>query len=582
MVDVPGHERFIKSMVAGAGGVDLVMLVVAADEGVMPQTREHLDICQLLGVRRGVVALTKQDLVDADWLALVREDLQGLLRGTFLQGAPVVPCSATTGAGLPALRDALLAVCAEVPARDPDGLLRLPLDRVFTIKGFGTVVTGTLLTGRVRVGEEVAVLPAGTRSKVRGVQVHSEAVEQAEAGQRTAVNLAGVDRQEVARGEVLVHPDTLWASPMIDVSVELLPGVGQALKRRSKVLFHLGTRQQEASCVLLDAAALDPGQQALAQLRFPQPVVALPGDRFILRGFRKLENYGTTVGGGEVIRVLGRKVRPRDAEAIALLRQMRDAGPAERVALEVLGAGNAGLSRVELQRRLPLVPALVDRHLQRLLELKQLVRFDKEEGAVIHAAPFAALKAQLLALVGEHHQQHPLQEGIGREELRTRLPFGVSPRLHHALLQDLTREGALAVEQQFCRLPGHQVQAAARSLRPLADEVLGIYQRAGLASPREAELAAQTGASAAEVADAVRLLVGEGRLLRLGGLLFEQGHVRDLQRRLVQALQRDGQITAQQFKELTGQSRKYAIPLAEYFDAQKVTIRVGEVRKLRG
>jgi selenocysteine-specific elongation factor len=582
IVDVPGHERFIKSMVAGAGGIDLVMLVVAADEGVMPQTREHLDICELLRVQRGMVALTKSDLVEPDWLELVVDDLGTTLEGSFLEGAPVVPCSAVSGDGLERVRETLAELSRDVRPRDPDGLLRLPLDRVFTMKGFGTVVTGTLLSGTVSMGDDVAVLPTGVAGKVRGLQVHGQAVERAFAGQRTAVNLGGVDRSEVARGEVLVRPQTLSPSPMIDATVRLLPGTSRPLKARSKVLFHLGTRQQEASCILLQGPRLEPGQEGLAQLRFDRPLAALPGDRFILRGFRKQENYGTTVGGGEVVRVLSRKLRPRDAEAIALVERMAGAQDEQRVDLELLAAGPTGLTRAELQERLPMVPAALDRLLTRLMERRTVVRFDRQSGAVVHAEHFASMQRRLLQMVRTFHAERPLEEGIGREELRSRLPGGVSGKLHFALLSDLGKQGKLVLEQDLCRDPGHVVQKAARSIRPLADEIAGIYEAAGLGSPREAQVVERTGAAAAEVAAAIKLLVNEGRLMRVASLVFARRHVEQLQARLVEFLQREGQITAGQFKELVGQTRKYSIPLAEYFDAQKVTLRVGEIRKLRG
>ena len=580
IVDVPGHERFIKSMVAGAGGIDLVVLVVAADEGVMPQTREHLDICQLLDVQQGLVALTKSDLVEPDWLELVTDDLRDVLQGTFLEGAPVVPCSAVSGAGLEQIKHTIREICNTVRLRDPNGLLRLPLDRVFTMKGFGTVVTGTLLSGTVSLGQEVAVLPTGISGKVRGLQVHGEAVERAVAGQRTAVNLGGVDRREVARGEVLVSPDTLSASPMLDASLRLLPGA-VALKKRSKVLFHLGTRQQEATCVLLDAPRLEPGSSALVQLRFDRPVVALPGDRFILRGFRKQENYGTTVGGGRVVRVLSRKVKPRHARTIGLLKQMAAATPVERVALEVLGAGHLGLARVALQKRLPMIPREVDKALARLLELGQVIRFDKERVAVVHALHFEELQERLLSLMDGFHQESPLEEGISREELRSRLGKGVGPRLYHALLQELVKQNKLVVQQHLCRHPGHQVQTAARSIRPLADQILRIYNLAGLGSPREAEVVQKTGAAVDEVGASIKLLIGEGKLVRMANLLFARQHVDALQEKLVAHLRQEGEITTTRFKELVGLSRKYSIPLAEYFDAQKVTLRIGEVRKLR-
>ncbi len=582
IVDVPGHERFIKSMVAGAGGLDLVMLVVAADEGVMPQTREHLDICELLGVQKGLVALTKTDLVDEEWLELVADDLSRVLEGTFLEGAPVVPCSAADGRGMDQIKETLITLTGDVRPRDPAGLLRLPMDRVFTMKGFGTVVTGTLTSGTVRLGDDLAVLPTNVTGKVRGLQVHGQAVEQALAGQRTAVNLGGVDRQSVARGEVLVQPETLRPSPMMDVSVSLLPGVLRPLKQRSKVLFHLGTRQQEATCMLLDQKKLEPGDQAVAQLRFEVPVVALPGDRFILRGFHKQENYGTTVGGGEVVRVLSGKVRPRDADTIDLLHQMEAADADSRVLLEVLGAGPRGLTRAELQQRLPMVPSAVDRILNGLLGKRQVIRFDRDRGSVIHQEHFAALQTRTLELVDRFHQDTPLEAGINREELRSRLRVGDDARLYHALLSDLQKRKELVASQQICHRPDHKVRKAAESLRPLADRILDIFQRAGLGSPREDQVVERTGADPEDVSASIKLLVDEGALIRVTKLLFAAPHLDDLQQRLVAFLTENGKITAQEFKDLVGQSRKYAIPLAEHFDARKVTLRIGDIRQLRG
>jgi len=611
VVDVPGHERFIKSMVAGAGGIDMVMLVVAADEGVMPQTREHLDICQLLGVQRGCVALTKVDLVDREWLALVQEDLRQVMVPTFLHQAPIVPCSAVTGEGLEALRRVLLELAADVQRRDPRGLLRLPLDRVFTLKGFGTIVTGTLLSGTLRPGDEVAVLPTSISAKVRSVQVHGEEVDHAVAGQRTAVNLGGVDRQDVSRGEVLVHPGTLAPSSMIDVLVQLLPGTHKPLAPRSKVLFHIGTRQQEATCVLLEGGALEPGQQAVAQLRFELPVVALPGDRFILRGFRKQENYGTTVGGGTVLRVLSRRLKPRQTEEVALLRRHRAAqglgphgahlspGPSggepgsgapaasaardelQHVALELSGAGPTGLTRAQLQQRLPYVPAHLDKLLQHLRSRRQAIQYDADSGATVHGERWEQLKQRLLAMVEAHHAQHALEPGIDREELRSRLGAMIGPRQYGRLLAELEGTSQLVVERDVCRLPQHTMQTAASAIRPLADRIIQTYEGAGLAPPRDGTLAEALAARSADVTAAIRLLLDEGALVKAADLYFTRPQVERLQQRLVAFLREQGQITPPQFKELVGQSRKFTIPLAEYFDAQKVTLRVGDLRKLR-
>lgn len=583
VVDVPGHERFIKSMVAGAGGIDLVVLVVAADEGVMPQTREHLDICGLLGVERGLVALTKSDLVDDEWRALVKEDLRGVLSGSFLEGAPILPCSALTGEGVDAVLAAIAAIAAELRPRDPAGLLRLPLDRVFTMKGFGTIVTGTLLSGTLHLGEDATVLPGGATGKVRGIQVHGEAVERAVAGQRTAVNLGSVERSLVARGEVLVHPGTLSPSAMIDVELQLLPGLRKPLPARSRALFHIGTRQQEASCVLLDVASLAPGERCLAQLRFEQPVVALPGDRFILRGFQKLESHGTTIGGGRVLRVLSRRTRPRDLAAVELLSRIAGADPLARVGLELEAAGPVGLTRAALQERLPFVPSEVDRHLARLRELKQVIAFDKESGATVHALHFEGLRARASELVDRFHAEHPLEAGMGREELRTRLGGPtLDPRLYFAVLQALERAGELVVERELCRRPGHRIETTRQPLHELAERVKTALAGAGLAPPREPELAQSLGAEPAAIASALKVLCEDGTLVRVGGgLVFHRDALAALREKLVAFLEREGQITPPAWKELVGQSRKFAIPLAEYFDAQKLTLRVGDLRKLR-
>jgi len=579
IVDVPGHERFIKSMVAGAGGIDLVMLIIAADEGVMPQTREHLDICDLLGVRRGLVALTKSDLVDPEWLALVKDDVQKTLEKSFLAEAPIIACSAPNGDGVATIKETLIALADQMPDRDADGLLRMPLDRVFSMKGFGTVVTGPLLSGSIRPGDEVAVLPSAVTSTVRRVQVHGQAVERAVAGQRTAINLGGVDRQAVARGEVLAAPQTLAPSRIIDVSLEILPSARQRLKSRSKVLFHLGTRQQEASCILLDQDELLPGGSALAQLRFEKGVVALPADRFILRGFAKQENYGTTLGGGSIVRVLSRKIKRAAKSEIALLGEVARAKTAdERLALEILWAGPGGIDRADVQRRVAIAPKKLDQIIGELLTKKRIVRFDRDAGAVVHIDHFTALKERMLAVVDQFHQDNALRSGISRAELHSRLPQPVNQRLFFALLSSLEKQSALIVEKEHCRRPEHSGRVEA-SLGPLSDRIVGLLDQAGLKALREAEVAEALAADKKELAAALRLLIANATILRIDTLLFHQQHVAALEQRLLAFLAKDAEITPGQFKELVGQSRKFFIPLAEYFDAKRVTVRVGDVRK---
>ena len=580
VVDVPGHERFVKTMVAGAAGIDLVLLVIAADEGVMPQTREHLDICGLLGVSRGLVALTKRDLVEPDWLALVTEDVRARLRGSFLAQAPIVPCSAATGQGLEELREAIARLAAEVPGKDPEGLLRLPLDRVFTMHGFGTVVTGTLCAGRLREGDDVVALPGGASGKIRGLQVHGQAHPEGLAGQRVAANIQGATREDIARGEVLTHPGTLAPTTVLDVELRSLAVNRTPLGRRTRLLVHTGTSQVMAAALLLDRAELAPGEAALAQLQLEAPLVALPGDRFIVRGFRPLEDYGTTIGGGTVLRVQAPRLRRPSAAAAELLARLRTAEVEERVEIELREARARGLLRSELQMRLGSTPRQVDAALGRLLAARRVVRFDAERGALIHADELGRLRARTREHLATFHRDNPLREGMPREELRSRLGDEIGPRLLHVVLEGLVAEGAMIVDRDLLRASGHRTAPAAGGLRERAEK---LYAEAGLQPPRTAEVPLRLQATARDAQDVLGLLVRDGSLVRVTPeLLFARPAIEALRERLVAHLQGRGQIDAQQWKELVGQSRKYSIPLAEYFDAQKVTVRIGEVRRLRG
>jgi selenocysteine-specific elongation factor len=588
VVDVPGHERFVRAMVAGAVGIDLVVLVVAADEGVMPQTREHLDICGLLGVGRGVVALTKSDLVDGDLRALAAADVAETLAGTFLEGAPIIPCSAKSGEGLDALRAAIADGLRAAPGKDPEGLVRLPIDRVFSMKGFGTVVTGTLWAGRLRAGDDLLALPAlpgGAPGKTRGLQVHGAAVDEARAGNRTAVNVT-MPKEQLGRGQVLVRPGELEAGRMVDVRLRWLASTSKPLKRRARLLVHAGTAQTLATVSLLDAGTIEPGQSGLAQLLLDAPMVLLPGDRFIVRGFAMQRHHGTTVGGGTVLRVLGGRQRRGTPELVERLRRheqaLLDGDVAARVALEVERAGSAGLTRTALQMRLPDPPRAVDAALGKLQGERVVVRYDKERGSVVAAAALAQLKQAALAAVEAFHAAQPLADGLPREELRAKVSGDV--KLLHLVLESLVADRTLVVEREHVRRPQHDParQQARADLAPLAERALQLWERAGLAPPRPAEAAVALSVTPAALQPVVDLLVRGGSLVRAKDLVFHHAAVADLRARLVAHLQAHGQITPQEWKELVGASRKFAIPLAEHFDAEKVTLRVGDLRKLRG
>jgi selenocysteine-specific elongation factor len=589
VVDVPGHERFVRSMAAGAGGIDLVVLVVAADEGVMPQTREHLDICRLLGVPRGLVAVTKSDLLPGlgpGWLALLEQDVREVTRGTFLEGAPIVPVSSATREGLDVLVAEVARLAAEVPERPADGPAFLPVDRAFSMKGFGTVVTGTLLSGELREGDEAALLPAAPgvgALRVRSLQVHGAATPRALAGQRTAVNLPGVEPAAIRRGQAVVHPGVVPASSVLDAEVTLLAAAPRPIRHRAKLLLHVGTAQVPATVALLDRGELAPGATAFAQLRLGAPAAALPGQRFILRGFAVLEGRGKTVGGGRVLAVAAPKRRRGRPEAVRQLEVLARGDGDARVAAVLEMAGPAGLEAAAVVGRTALSPKAVSAALERLGAKGGALLFDREHRAWA-AGPIAAeLSARLLRAVDAFHAGRPLAAGVGREELRGRLPPVVDPRLFQRLLAQLAERGDLVVEGDHVRRRGHAAAAAGGAGGAMKDRLAEVLAKGGLTPPWLAELPAAVGASAADVQALLKLLAAEGRAVRVSAeLWFDAEAIAGLRERLVAFLRERKAITTQEFKDLVGATRKHVIPLAEHFDKEKLTLRVGEKRVLRG
>jgi selenocysteine-specific elongation factor len=588
VVDVPGHERFVRSMAAGAGGIDLVVLVIAADEGVMPQTREHLDICRLLGVPRGLVALTKSDLLPelgADWLGLLEADVREVTRGTFLEGAPIVPVSATSRDGLDRLVAEIARLAAEVPERPADGPLFLPIDRAFSIKGFGTVITGTLLSGQLAEADAAALLPSpqgAAALRVRSVQVHGQTVPRALAGQRTAVNLPGVEPSAIRRGQVLVHPGVVPASSILDVELTLLSAAPKPLAHRGKLLLHVGTTQVAATVALLDRGELPPGGTVLAQLRLAEPVAALPGQRFILRGFAVLEGRGKTVGGGRVLGVAAPKRRRGRPEATAQLAALAGGEVEGRIRTVLAMAGPAGLDLPAVVGRTALAPKAAQTALDRLGAKGAVLLFDRERRAYVAGEVAAELGRRLAGAVAAFHRDHPLAAGVGRETLRGALPPITDPRLFQRLLAQAVERGDLVAEGEHVREKGHAAASGAAG-GALKEKVAGLLARGGLTPPWLAELPAAAGASAADVGAVLKLLLAEGRVLRATPeLWFDAAVVKALEAKLVAFLRERKQISTQEFKELVGATRKHVIPLAEYFDREKVTLRVGERRVLRG
>lgn len=566
-VDVPGHERFIKNMLAGVGGIDLVLFAVAADESIKPQTREHFDICRLLGIRRGIIALTKSDLVDDDILGLVRLEVEELVAGSFLEGAPIVPVSSVTGAGLDDLRRELTRVAAGVGEKNAAGYFRLPIDRVFSVKGFGTVATGTLISGSVAKEQEVEVYPAGRRLRVRGVQVHGSTARRALAGQRTAVNLADIEPAELTRGDVLSEPGRFHAVKQIDCRLDLLASA-KPLKHRAPVHFHSGTAEIEAEVRLLEGTSpMRPGSGAYVRLVLRQAALLLPGDGFIIRMFSPV----VTIGGGVVVDI------QVDIKVDTGGRRYRK-GDDVKARLETLCAGDAAARIALLVREAPYGMGMVDlvartgmgvREITAAAAHAPLAAIAQPQPWYVDLAWMQAERERIVRTVGEFHQKTPLLPGIARQELRDGAPVF----LWDALLAE-TKE--IVAEGELVRSRGHKV-VLKEDEEQARGKIERAFEDAGLAVPAMAEVLAKSGVEAARARSLLQILLREKRLVRIGDdLVFHQtavGQLRDLLGR-----HKGERFRVPEFKQWTGISRKYAIPLLEFLDRERITRREGDER----
>jgi selenocysteine-specific elongation factor len=576
IIDVPGHEKFVKHMVAGVWGIDFVALVIAADEGVMPQTKEHLDICKLLKVKKGLVVLTKIDLVDQELLELVREEVAEAVKGTFLQGAPILAVSSVTGEGIPELVSVLDRLAQEVEERPPEGLFRLPIDRVFVMKGFGAVVTGTLVSGSLSLGETVQILPSRLEGKVRNLQVYNRPVEKAVAGQRTAVNLQGVETSAIERGNVLVHSHTLTPTEVVDAYLEYLPSAQKPLKHRTKLRFHIGTNLATASIFLLDREELSPGEGGFVQMRLDRPVVALPKDCFVIRGSSAIQ----TVGGGVVLDTHPVKHKRFSSSLIKDLERIKDGTGEEAIGQHILRSGMAGIAFGDLLNRVAMAPNEIRSVLKKMTERGSVLFIDPERLKVIDIREYARLKEMALHQLKEFHLRSPMKSGLAKEELRSKLPAEVDIKLFQILLNGLIQSKEVILEKDKLRLPGHEVSTADE--KGLVKRVEEVILKGGLQPASPKELAEEWSEKEDDVRAVFEHLAHEGVLVKIrSGMYFHRDPFNHLKEELVAFLRSHQEITTPQFKEITGASRKYAIPLIEYFDQIKLTLRLGEKRVLR-
>ena len=577
VVDVPGHEKFVKNMVAGATGIDLVAMVIAADEGVMPQTREHMEICTLLGVKHGLVVLTKSDLVDEEWLELVKDDVESYVHGTFLEGAPIIPVSSVSGEGLDAFVSTLDNLCGQIPSRSLAGLFRLPVDRVFTMKGFGTVITGTLVSGNVQVGETIMIYPSQITSKVRGIQVHSRSVNQAEAGMRTAINFQGLEKASIARGEVLSNPGVLKPSYMLDVSIHYLKSSKKPIKNRARVRYHAGTNEILGILILLDRDELLPDETTVAQIRLDAPVTAMTADRFVIRSYSPVR----TIGGGQVLNPIPQKHKRFRSEIIEGLSRIPDMTPDERIGFCSETSEFRGVSYTDLRLMTNLPEKQLEKTLQELLSKKQVLQVDKENRVFIHASSFEQAKQNAVDYLAAYHRANPLKSGMPKEELKSKFPRYLGAKLFNLVLNGLIKDKRLIQTEDTVHLAEHKVSLGGDQA-DLKQKILNTYKKSGLEPPYFRDISKSLNMDPAGAKDMLTLLINEGSVIKTkDDLYFQTEAVDSLKQKLVDFLKANEEITTPQFKEIAGVSRKYLIPLIEYFDSIYVTLRVGDMRKLR-
>ena len=578
-VDVPGHERFVKNMLAGAHGIDLLTLVIAADEGVMPQTREHFDICRLLGVRNGLIVITKKDLVEEELLPLVEDEARTLVAGSFLEDAPVLAVSSKTGAGLDELKAHLTELGRRVPPRSADFMMRLPVDRAFSMKGFGTVVTGTLVSGQINEGEELELLPPGYKVRVRGLQVHGHAVKRAQAGQRTAVNLAGIETAQIERGMVLAPAGRLRPTQILDVWIDVLPGVARPVRSRSRVRFHIGAAEVLGRVTVLDTGMEIPaGGGALAQVRLEAPVVALHDDRFVLRSYSPAD----TIGGGRVINPFAARHRRKEREqTVQLLRALMEPDRATKFASFVRAAEKHGVRLTDLAAATGWANNV----------LAEASSAATKQGTVIEAGgvylskeSFEQLSRAVVAELEAHHKREPLARGMLRETLREKLFARSLPEVFGAVIGRLEVKNEVVSEKDVIRSSGHRVDLTDKDAK-LSDQIEKLYRDAGVEAPSLDEVMARAGVAASQRGQArkiLQLLLDNGKLVRVQGDMFMHADVVQQLKTKLQAYaaqhEPDRLIDVATFKNLAGVSRKYAIPLLEYFDREHVTRRAGDKR----
>ncbi len=575
-IDVPGHERFIKNMLAGVGGIDMVMLVIAADESVMPQTREHLDICSLLHIKQGFTVLTKIDKVELEIAELVEVEVREFLKGSFLERSPILPVSSYTQQGIPELIDVLKSFVAKAGPKDANDIFRLPVDRCFTMKGFGTIATGTLIAGRVQKEEEVEILPAQRTARVRGIQVHGRGAQEALAGQRTALNLQGIEVADVQRGMVLTVPRLFQPASMFDCHLELLGSAPNAIETRKRIRFHVGTAELMGYVVLLGQDRLQPGESAFVQIRLEEPAFALPGDRFIVRQYSPM----ITIGGGEILDAMPEKHRRTDKTIVEKLRVLKEGSADDRIMALVDEAGVETMELSQLAARRGLALWRMRERVAALVKAGRVRQLSDNPFVVVSANAFKTAADGAAAAVKRFHETNPLVQGIGREELKARVFGNASNLLFQAVLDKLASDKKIAVAQDVIHEFGRKVTLKADEER-IRVQLAERFQSLGLQVPPAEEVIDSLKLDRNTARKIIQLMLKESALVKISEDMLVHRAAMDQLITDVKALKaKNSKLGVGEFKNLTGVSRKYAIPLLEFLDRQRVTRRVGDERTI--
>ncbi|MCP3873966.1 MAG: selenocysteine-specific translation elongation factor [Desulfobacteraceae bacterium] len=577
IVDMPGHEKFVKNMVAGSSGIDVVTMVIAADEGVMPQTREHMEICNLMGIEYGMVALTKIDMVDEDLLELALEDINDFIQGTFLEDKPIIPVSSATNEGIDDFVKTLETICSTLPERKYSAIFRLPVDRVFSMKGFGTVITGTLTSGSINVGNDIMVYPKRIVSKVRGIQVHSSSVDAAGSGTRTAINFQGLDKESVSRGDILSTPDTLIESYMLDAHFHYLKSNAKPAKSRTRIRFHSGTSEILGYMILLDREELLPGDDASVQFRLESPVCCVKDDRYVIRSYSPVK----TIGGGAILNPASQKHKLLDKNVIQGLENLLLEDNEQTILFFLSLKGYKGVSFSDLRVMTNISDKMLKTSLQKMLARQDIVQTDKDKQIYVDGAFFDNFKEKVVQKLEAYHKENPLKEGMPTQELKSKFQYIEDAKFFNILFTKLAKENLIVLDKSIIKLSIHKV-ALQVDQSAVKEKIKKIYQGSGLTPPFFRTICQDLDLDKKNATDVLHMLIDEKSIVKTkDDLYFDANEIKTLEQKLVNYLKEKESITTPDFKGMTGVSRKFIIPLIEYFDSIRLTIRVGDTRQLR-